>query len=264
MIRNKEVAPSRVREKIPRNSFIITIDGLTATGKEVLAQGLADRYDLVFLNTGISIRALALSAIEAHIVHFDDDDNIVLTEGDSSLLGRYVVSLNTLPRFEKPEGDDRVAVCYMGDRKALEAINAYDNQADIEKVSSVIAAIPEAREKLYASWRQTVKDFGGVVVVGRKTGVDLFEDAKVKIYLVADPVASALYRLRSGKSATGLSVTEEYYIKHRDSNDARAGLSEIPKDALEINTTQYLKDFLGEQFLVKDVIEKINASIEII
>lgn len=264
MTHTKEVTSSNIREKVPRNSFIITIDGPTGTGKEVLARGLADRYDLTFLNTGVSIRALALSAIENHIVNVDDDNNIVLTDGDVHRLGQYIQSLQQLPRFEKPIGTDRAAVCYIGNRKALDAIHAYDNNADIEKVASVIAAIPKAREKLYLSWRQSQQNLGGVVVVGRKTGVDLFPHAHMKVYLVADPEASAQYRARVGISATRSYVTEEYYIKHRDATDAQAGLLEIPKGGTEINTTLYLADKEGEQLLVHDVIGKIDSCMEIV
>lgn len=264
MTNTKEVTLSNIREKIPRNSFIITIDGPTGTGKEVLSRGLANRYDLVFINTGVSFRAIALLALENQIIIPDDDENIVLGEEDRERLKTYIESLPELPRFEKPMNNDHTAVCYIGDKNVLDAIHMYDNQSHIETISTAIAAIPKAREKLYTTWKQAQQKFGGVVVDGRKTGVDLFPDAQIKIYLVANPEISAQYRQRGGITATRSPITEEYYIKHRDEIEAKAGLLEIPKGSIELNTTLYLSDSQGEQLLVSDIAERIDARVEIV
>lgn len=259
-----DTLPQAHRERIPRHSLIITVDGPTGTGKEALCRGIADHYGLTFLNTGVSLRALALRALEEQIIKIDDDRNIILQDDDKEALERFVLSLKKLPHFEHPKKADVSALCFMGTRNMLEDISEYDNQSHIEMISTAIAVMPRVREKLYDTWRNAQQSLGGVVVDGRKTGVDLFPDAQMKLYLVANPEVSGLYRLRKGYTATQSHITEEYYIKHRDAIESRGGLLEIPKDSLEINTTLYLQDAQGEQFLVSDVISKIDHTLEII
>jgi cytidylate kinase len=144
-----------------------------------------------------------------------------------------------------PKKDTHTSQILVGERDMVEALATYNKQMAIENISSVIAATPEMRTRLYSLWRDAAERFGGIVVVGRKTGVDLFPQAQLKVFLYADPEASATYRLHRNIMATSQVYTESSYVAGRDNRDRANGLLDQPEDALVIDTTNYLQDKMG-------------------
>lgn len=237
------------KEVINKKSLIIAIDGQTGSGKWALANMLADDYDLTFLNTGTSIRALALLSIEHGLVSTDETNVVGIPADFSDRIASLYDSLPNKLSIVAPTDGSRTAEVMVGDRNMLEALSTYNKQMAIENISSIIAATPEMRMRLYTLWRDAVEKFGGAVVVGRKTGVDLFPQANLKAFLYADPDASASYRLNRNVMATNQILTESSYVMGRDSRDRANGLLDQPDDALVIDTTHYLGDSAGLETL---------------
>lgn len=248
------------KEVLNHSNMVITIDGSKTAGKRLVAEQLAQRYDLTVLDTGKAIGALALLAIEHNLVK-TDDTNVTTVPVDFSdqLLALYEGMPNKL-HIEKPRPDERMARIMVGKRDMRGELLAFRKQKAIDNLSAMIAASPNVREKLYDLWRQAVKDLGGVVVIGRKTGVDLLPDAQIKLYMYASPQASAAYRVTHDPTATLHKGTEELYICERDGRDTAQGLLERPKDALVIDTSDYIvKDVGGIAELVDHITAHINS-----
>lgn len=246
------------KETVDRASMIMTMDGSTTAGKRVIAEKLADRYNLTILNTGTTIRALSLLAIEHKLVKTDETNvtTIPVDFGD-----RIVELYEQMPeklRIDKPQEGSHTAQIMVGNRDLLGELLTYPKQKAIENLSSVIAASPVIRWKLYQWWRTAVKDLGGTIVIGRKTGLDLFPGAKVKLYLYASPEASAQYRVTHDPMAHKGLVSEELYIRERDGWDKENGLLDRPAGALVLDTSPYIKDLAGLTALE----EKIAAHID--
>ncbi len=229
------------KEILDRNSLIITVDGSTTAGKRVIAEQLAKRYDLTVLNTGTSIRAMALLAIENKLVNTNDTNvtSIPVDFGD-----RVSELYDNMPQkltITKPREGERTARVMVGSRDMRGELLTYEKQKALDNLSSVIAASPVIRWKLYQLWREAVKDLGGVIVIGRKTGIDLFPDAPVKLYFFASPAASAEYRVTHDPRATMRQTTEELYIRERDGRDQVNGLLDRPAGAYVMDTSDYIR-----------------------
>lgn len=249
------------KEPLSRNNLIITVDGSTTAGKRVIAEHLAERYDLSVLNTGTSVRAMALLAIENKLVKTNDTNvtTIPVDFGD-----RIVELYDTMPdklMITKPREGERTARVMVGNRDMRGELLTYQKQKAIENLSAVIAASPVIRGKLYELWRKAVKDLGGVIVIGRKTGIDLFPDAPIKLYFYASPEASAAYRVTHDPTATMHQTTEALYIRERDGQDQVNGLLDRPVGAVVVDTSQFISrgDGKGMAELEMQVARRIDS-----
>lgn len=240
MIAAQERTTNSPKEKLDHRNVVMTIDGSTTAGKRVVAEALAERYNLTVLNTGWTIRAMALLAIEHGLVKTDATNvTDIPVDFSDKILGLY----DTMPqklRIEKPYEGDCVARIMVGNRDMSGELLSYRKEKAIDNLSAIIAASPLIRQKFYGLWRASVKELGGVVVIGRKTGLDLFPDAPVKLYLYASPEASATYRVLHDPTAKLHKSSEARYVRERDSYDVNHGLSDRPSDALAIDTSEFI------------------------
>jgi len=149
------------KEVVDRDSVVITMDGSSTAGKRIVAENLADRYNLTILNTGVTVRSLALLAIENNLVE-TDETNIATVPADFT---RRMIELYDSQRnifhIEKPMEGSRTVRHMYGDRELLGELITYPKQKAIENLSSIIAASPELRDKMYSRWRNAVKELGG-------------------------------------------------------------------------------------------------------
>lgn len=254
-----ERSPGVAKEPLDHRSLIITIDGSTTAGKRVVAERLAERYKLSVLNTGWTIRAMALLAIEQGIVK-TDATNVVDIPFDVSekVINWYETSPQKL-RIEKPRPGEHTARIMVGERDMRGELLVYGKQKAIENLSSIIAASPLVRQKLYDLWRSAVTELGGSVVIGRKTGLDLFPNAPIKLYLYASPEASAKYRVLHDPTAKLHEHNEIRYVRERDAFDVHTGLSDRPQDALAIDTSEYIvQERKGIEALEEKIAEYID------
>ena len=232
--------PHKQKEVLDRNSLIITIDGSTTAGKRIVAEQLASRYGLTVLDTGNTIRALALLAIENNLVQTDESN---VTQVPVDFADKVVDLYEHMPiplTIEKPISDEHMARVMVGNRNMRGELLTFRKRKAIDNLTAMIAASPRIREKLYTLWRSAVSELGGTIVIGRKTGVDLFPDAPIKFYFFASPQASAAYRVNHDPTATLIKSSEELYVRERDSWEKGKGLLERPIGALVVDTSEYI------------------------
>ncbi len=228
------------REIVDKHHVIFTLDGSTTAGKRVVAERLAERYDLTVFNTGTTIRAIALLAIENGIIQTDDTNITTVPVDFAEKIIHMYDSMPDKLRIEKPRDGERTARVMVGERDMRGDLLLYRKQKAIDNLSAVIASSPLIRERLYGLWRNAVDTLGGVIVVGRKTGIDLFPDAPVKLYLFASPQASAVYRVTHDPTSLMHQNTEERYVRERDGQDRESGLLDISPDAFSVDTSMYI------------------------
>ena len=174
-------------------SLVIALDGPAASGKGTLAELIAKRYELAYLDTGSLYRAVAKAVLDARS---DPQDE-----------GAAVRAVG------------RIDAARLGD----EALRT----AEVGRAASVVAAHPGVRSALLAFQR----DFAarpavgkkGAVLDGRDIGSIVCPDASVKLFIIAGPEVRAHRRwLELKAKGNRISETEVLAdLKDRDARDAQ-------------------------------------------
>ena len=81
------------------NNFIIAVDGTAASGKGTISSILAKHYNLSYLDTGLSYRAVAFQVLENNILH-NDNEKILKVARDLDLgnLNKEILSSDIIGR----------------------------------------------------------------------------------------------------------------------------------------------------------------------
>lgn len=148
----------------------IAIDGLSASGKSTLAQGLAKALNYLYIDTGAMYRAVTLFALREKLIdhegHFDEP---AMREA----LSRVYLTFRFNP------GSGRSEICLNG-RNVEKEIRSHE----VSRHVSVIAKMSEVRDKLVMAQRR-MGEVGGVVMDGRDIGTVVLPDAELKFYMTA-------------------------------------------------------------------------------
>ena len=197
---------------------IIAIDGPAGAGKTTAARNLAERLDLVYLDTGATFRAIALKVLREGVDLSDEATIIALAESSDI-------------RF----ASDRLERILLDGEDVSEAIRAQD----VANASSVVAVHPSLRALLVELWRR-IGENGGVVLEGRDIGTVVFPDAEIKFFLDARPEERAKRRFteQSGKEEVTIErVTKD--LEERDKADRTRQHAPLRRagDAIEVDTT---------------------------
>ena len=216
----------------------IAIDGPSGAGKSTLSRMLAERFGLIYVDTGALYRTVGL---------------YVLRSGVDPHASERVIEL--LPDIHVRMNYDARGVQRM-------ILNDEDVSTDIRlpEVSiyaSDVSAIPEVRRFLLHMQQQIAKT-NSVIMDGRDIGTVVLPDAGLKIFLSASPEDRARRRfdelLQKGISTTYEDVLRD--INYRDKNDSsRAAAPLRPAEgAVMIDTTGYS---LEESYsLLSDLVRK--------
>ncbi len=190
----------------------VVIDGPAGAGKSTVARRVARRLGYMLLDTGAIYRTLALAAREAGVDWGD-------SEGLASLAAELPI------RFSMEQDVNRVL---LGERDVSEAIRTPEMSLGASRVS----ALGPVREALLELQRQFARSTS-VVAEGRDMGTVVFTDARVKIFLVADPEVRARRRLLELREA-GHEVTLEEVLREQNQRDeADSGRDVAPLKAAE-------------------------------
>jgi cytidylate kinase len=202
--------------------MIIAIDGPSASGKSTTAKGIAEKLEIMHLDTGAMYRAVTLGLKNAGISH----DDLGAVQGFLSEVEIY---------FDK---NNQIHLNGVNISKEIR-IN------DISSRVSAVSAIPEVRKKMVMIQRQIAKG-NDCVLEGRDIGTVVFPNAEFKFFLIADLEIRAKRRLIELVEMGELKSVSELIddIKRRDEFDSSRDHSPLKKaeDAIPINTSHITID----------------------
>jgi len=200
----------------------IAIDGPAASGKSSTAKAVARELGYRHVDSGSLYRAATAARLRR------DSDAASWTE-DSVLDAARSVTLSPAENGFVPLLNGR------------QAENEMRGDAVTNRVS-VVAKMPRVREWVNTQVRNVGRDYD-IVVDGRDMGTVVFPDAKLKIFLIADPQERAFRRVleRAGREPTEQELFDETArILLRDEMDASQ--SEKAADAVTIDTTELTQE----------------------
>ncbi len=201
--------------------FIVGIDGTAGSGKGTVTKQIANKMNLLNIDTGSMYRCVALAALRANAINGENID----AEKVISLLDSIEIKITNTP-----EGD----IVFLNGENVTKKIR----EVDVSRVVSPVSAIPEVRVKLVDLQRKMAEG-KNVIMEGRDICTVVFPNADVKIYLDATPEERARRRMRdlSNQNITFQEVLEN--IKKRDENDKnkKVGALKMAEDSIYIDTT---------------------------
>ena len=205
--------------------IVIAIDGHSSCGKSTFAKAIAARLGYIFIDTGAMYRAVTLYALENGAI----ESGIVNEERVVEMLG----DINIDFRFNPERGASDIYV--NGD-----LVEGKIRTIEVSNCVSAVSSIAEVRTKLVAM-QQAMGLRRGIVMDGRDIGTVVFPDAKLKIYMTADPMVRAERRYKE-LIAKGDNVTiEEIYenVVSRDKADMSRAISPLRKadDAIVLDNS---------------------------
>ncbi len=211
---------------------VVAIDGPAGSGKTSVAQALAARLGLDYLDTGAMYRAVTFAVLRAR--------------GDPADRAFTAAVARTI--------DVRVT----GEQVLVDGVDATVEirGTPVDRAVSAVAANPEVRAEMVARQRDWARRRGGGVVEGRDIGTVVFPQADLKVYLRADPEVRALRRARQSGAldlGTGAGAVESVAadLARRDTIDStrQAAPLSMASDAVVIDTTDQTFDETIEQIL---------------
>jgi cytidylate kinase len=212
--------------------LVIAIDGPAGAGKSTVAQKMAARLGLNYVDSGATYRAAALKVLQSGIS--PDDEQAVARLIDKT--------------------DIRIATEGLQFRVLLDGKDVMNEirTPEVTLAAAKVSRLAEVRAKLVAVQRSCAVG-RGVVMEGRDIGTVVFPDAALKVFLRADPAERARRRLKQdskkGRSATLEQTADE--IARRDKLDAERKISPLvaAPDAYQIDSTNLAADQVVKQIL---------------
>jgi len=201
----------------------IAIDGPAGAGKSTVAKSLAEKLDILYLDTGAMYRAVALKTIRDKI---DNTDEKAVT----AMLGHINIQVRYI--------DGRQHTFLDG-----EDVSAKIRTGEVSLAASRVAVIKSVRLKMVALQRE-IADNQSVVMDGRDIGTYVLPHAHLKFFLTASPEERANRRLleyeAKGEEADYHTILAD--IKYRDENDSNRDFAPLKKadDAIVIDSTHLM------------------------
>jgi len=201
--------------------FVVAIDGPAGSGKGTVTKIVAERKNLISIDTGAMYRCVALYIIRKNI----DIENLEMID---ECLKNIKIELKVVNNEEK--------VFLNGEDVTLEI-----RTEKVNKIVSPVSKIACVREKLTLEQRNQAKNHN-IIMEGRDIGTIVFPNAEVKIYL--DATAEERARRRYNQNIEK-KIDEGTYeeilesVKNRDYIDSHRDIAPLRKaeDAILIDST---------------------------
>jgi CMP/dCMP kinase len=212
--------------------LVIAIDGPAGAGKSTVAQKLAERLGLTYVDSGATYRAAALKVLRSGVSP-EDEPKVATVISAANL---QVITDGVKPHVLLDGGD----------------VSASIRTPEVTLAAAKVSRLPEVRKKLIELQRRFARG-RGVVMEGRDIGTIVFPDAPLKIFLGADRKERARRRLEQDlKEGRGGSLEEiAYELGRRDQLDAERKISPLvaASDAIEIDSTHLTADQVVDRIL---------------
>ena len=203
-------------------SFVVAIDGPAGAGKGTITKQVAQKLNLVNVDTGATFRCVALNMIK---------ENVGLNEEEKieKILEKINIEM-------KSNGE-----IFLNGENVTKKIR----ENDVNNFVSPVSTIQIVRNKLLEIQRK-IAEGKDVIMEGRDIGTTVFPNADVKIYLDATPEERAKRRMLQNKEKGIETSYEEVLenIKDRDKRDSTRKVSPLKKaeDAIYIDSSDMTID----------------------
>ena len=214
---------------------IVAIDGPAGSGKGTVAKILADKCNLLYIDTGAMYRAVTLEAL-----------NRGIDLEDSNAYGFL----------------DTVSIKYEHNKILLngKSVGREIRSTRVAENVSIVAKMPVVRYKM-VELQQKAAESGRIVMDGRDIGYVVLPDADVKIFLTASVEERAKRRFKENQLAGKEEKFEDILnnIKSRDFIDSNRELNPLRQaaDAILLDTTTMTIDEVIAE-IVRIIKERLN------
>lgn len=214
-------------------SFIVAIDGPAGAGKGTITKQVAEKLNLINVDTGATFRCVALNMFKENI-SIDEEEKI------KNLLEKINIEM-------KSNGE-----IYLNGENVTKKIR----ENDVNNFVSPVSTIQIVRNKLLEIQRK-IAEGKDVIMEGRDIGTTVFPNADIKIYLDATPEERARRRVLQNKEKGIETSYEEVLenIKDRDKRDSTRKISPLKKaeDAIYIDSSD---------MTIEEVVDKVITLIK--
>ena len=170
--------------------FNIAIDGHSSCGKSTISKTVASKYGMRYVDTGAMYRAVTLFCMDNNIISNKKINLNLLVEEIDNITINFVFNSET-----------KLSETILNGRNVEQIIRGFKVSDNV----SIVAQIQRVREKLIALQQEIGKQ-ENVVMDGRDIGTKVFPDAKLKLFVTADPEIRAKRRFdelkRKGEKVT--------------------------------------------------------------
>lgn len=208
------------------SNFIIALDGPSGSGKSTIANILAKKLKISYLNTGSMYRAVTLFFLENNIKKSD--------KIDIDLLRKINIDIK----------EDKV---FLNEKDVSDKIRNKEVTENVSWVSSIFLV----REYLVDMQRK-ISQNKSIILDGRDIGTVVFPNAKYKFFLVASSEVRAKRRYEQNEIDKPLEEIQKD-IEKRDYLDSHREISPLKKaeDAIEIDSSNLTIDETIEEIINK-------------
>lgn len=208
------------------SNFIIALDGPSGSGKSTIANILAKKLKISYLNTGSMYRAVTLFFLENNIEKLD--------KIDIDLLRKINIDIK----------EDRV---FLNGKDVSEKIRNKEVTENVSWVSSISLV-----RKYLVDMQRKISQNKSIILDGRDIGTVVFPNAKYKFFLVASSEVRAKRRYEQNEIDKPLEEIQKD-IEKRDYLDSHREISPLKKaeDAIEIDSSNLTIDETIEEIINK-------------
>lgn len=227
-----------------KNTFVITIDGPSSSGKSTIAKLVAAHYKYTYIDSGSIYRAITFLANE------------------NKLLNSKEINVNFLINLLENN-----SISFFNNSKNQNIITLNDVDIEDKIRTSIIsnhvsrvAQIERIRNYVYEIQKKISRD-KSIVMDGRDIGSVVFPDADVKFYIDASLKVRAKRRwndlIVNEKNISLNDVTNDLF--NRDKIDVNRKISPlvVPRDSIKINTDNFTIDQVVHK-MIKLIDKKIK------
>lgn len=227
-----------------KNTFVITIDGPSSSGKSTIAKLVAAHYKYTYIDSGSIYRAITFLANE------------------NKLLNSKEINVNFLINLLENN-----SISFFNNSKNQNIITLNDVDIEDEIRTSIIsnhvsrvAQIDRIRNYVFEIQKKISKD-KSIVMDGRDIGSVVFPDADVKFYIDASLKVRAKRRwndlIVNEKNISLNDVTNDLFNRDKIDVNRKTSPLVVPQDSIKINTDNFTIDQVVHK-MIKLIDKKIK------